>query len=685
MQEFIQQAISKYQDRFDYSRAQWSGLRGKLTIVCKQHDAEFEQTMSAFLKHPGCKLCTDAQKTDEFITKARKIHGERYDYTQSRCEKLADNIVIICNEPNHGQFVQSGYNHVRGMGCPKCGRIQLSQTQSGDTASFIQKSIDIHGNAYSYNTVVYVNSKTKVEITCNTCQKSILVAPYNHLMGKGCRTCGTKRAADKRRSGLEKVIEECRKVHGDKYEYLMNEYQNPNIPVPIRCIKHNFEFMQSIGSHKSGSGCPKCGRESATQSQTFTTEMFIQRSRGKHGANRYDYSQSVYKKATKPITIICPAHGPFSQSAMTHMNGGGCMKCAVDVRAENWRSTTVDFIAKSQQIHGNRYNYDLVDYKDAKLPVIITCSDGHTFSQTPNNHLRNHGCPECRNKLLSDQRKHTLESFVERARAKHGDKYSYDNTVYVNQLAPITIMCPNHGDFIQCSAVAHLLGSGCTKCSGSYQYDTTEFIRRAKSVHGDLYDYSKSEYTKSADKLIIVCKMHSEFLMSANKHLSGQKCPQCRFKTEGKLLEWLQVEFDPENVQQQITFSKCKKESTGKCYKYDFQVGNTIIELDGEQHFIQVSNWDSPEEALANDTIKAWSITSPDNGLHMNLIRIYQPWVAADSNNWQEQLLNAIISLEQLRGQVIYIGGNVYDRHRESYNTMIKYIDESDDGQSVEK
>lgn len=38
-----------------------------------------------------------------------------------------------------------------------------------------------------------------------------------------------------------------------------------------------------------------------------------------------------------------------------------------------------------------------------------------------------------------------------------------------------------------------------------------EFIKQARNVHGDKYDYSKVEYVNSKTKICIICPIHGEF------------------------------------------------------------------------------------------------------------------------------------------------------------------------------
>lgn len=118
------------------------------------------------------------------------------------------------------------------------------------------------------------------------------------------------------------------------------------------------------------------------------------------------------------------------------------------------------------------------------------------------------------------------DGFIAKARAKHGNKYDYSKTEYVNQTTPVTIICPEHGEFTQ-RPNNHYMGAGCPFCSGNKRHDAESFIDKAKAVHGDRYDYSKVDYKNNKTKVVIICPVHGEFMQTPDKHLAGEGCPEC--------------------------------------------------------------------------------------------------------------------------------------------------------------
>lgn len=132
----------------------------------------------------------------------------------------------------------------------------------------------------------------------------------------------------------------------------------------------------------------------------LNTREFVERSLILHG-NKYNYSKSNYVHSHKKIKIICKIHGEFLQMPHNHLNGAGCLKCAIENQHALQKKDTKYFIEKSKKIHGNKYNYSCIDYEGAFIKVSIICKRHGKFLQTPSNHYQGHGCPECRSEKIS--------------------------------------------------------------------------------------------------------------------------------------------------------------------------------------------------------------------------------------------------------------------------------------------
>lgn len=122
--------------------------------------------------------------------------------------------------------------------------------------------------------------------------------------------------------------------------------------------------------------------------------------------------------------------------------------------------------------------------------------------------------------------------FIQKARAIHGDKYNYSKTILTRWKDKIIITCPIHGEFLQLPN-NHIAGNGCPSCSNLYRYSTEEFIQKAKAIHGDKYNYSKSIYKSNRNKIIITCLRHGDFIQLPQNHLQGIGCSKCRNEDVG--------------------------------------------------------------------------------------------------------------------------------------------------------
>ena len=118
------------------------------------------------------------------------------------------------------------------------------------------------------------------------------------------------------------------------------------------------------------------------------------------------------------------------------------------------------------------------------------------------------------------------EQFIKKAILKHGVKYDYSKSAYINCNTKIIIICHIHGEFKQKPA-GHLRGNGCSACGGSKKLNNDEFIKRSIAIHGNKYDYSKVDYVNVKTKIIIICNKHGEFIQQPRNHLIGYGCAIC--------------------------------------------------------------------------------------------------------------------------------------------------------------
>ena len=374
-----------------------------------------------------------------------------------------------------------------------------------------------------------------------------------------------------------------------------------------------------------------------------TTNQFIEEAKKKHGDNKYDYSKTVYVNNITKVIIICNEHGEFLQSPSNHSSYGcGCKKCGTQSIKNKLSSNTKSFIEKAKKKHGdNKYDYSKVEYVNNITNVSIICKIHGIIEQSPSDHLRSVGCHKCGRVNAINHITKTTEEFIINSKIIHGNLFDYSKVEYVNNITKVSIICKIHDVFEQ-SPHAHLNGSGCLKCciENRKTKTTEQFIKDSILVHKKCYDYSKVVYVNSITKVSIICKIHGEFEQSPNAHLSKNGCNFCVNKTEAILYKQI-IKTYP-SIIMQFKQEWCKNI---RYLPFDFCIPEPkiIIELDGLQHFKQVSTWTSPEEQFETDKFK--EKCANENGY--SIIRILQEDVFNDKYDWCKELCEEIENLKK--------------------------------------
>lgn len=187
--------------------------------------------------------------TEEFIEKARAVHGDKYDYSKVEYKGNKIKVCIIC--PIHGEFWQRPNDHLSGYGCKLCANFENGERCKSNIDEFIKKAEQIHTGKYDYSKVEYINNHTKVCIICPI-HGEFWQIPNLHLLGHGCPYCANCKKIDE-----NAFLERAKAVHGAKYDYSQVEFVDSKTYVNIICSKHG-SFWQTPESHLRGAGCPRC-------------------------------------------------------------------------------------------------------------------------------------------------------------------------------------------------------------------------------------------------------------------------------------------------------------------------------------------------------------------------------------------------------------------------------------------
>jgi hypothetical protein len=263
------------------------------------------------------------------------------------------------------------------------------------TEIFIERAKEIHGDKYDYSKVNYTLMNNKVCIICKE-HGEFMQSASKHFKGQGCRSCGYKKNSDSKNIPYETFLERATKMHGNKYKYVKESYKSISTKIKIICPMHGEFMMESRHHYERGSGCKNCSIEKSVKDRTKSLEQFIQESKNIHG-DKYDYSKVNYINSHIKVIIICKNHGEFEQKPSCHLYGG-CRKCADEYIGKNQMKTQEAFIEQAKRIHGDEYDYSLVNYQGNIKPIQIICKNHGIFERKGKEHIGKDksGCPKCR-------------------------------------------------------------------------------------------------------------------------------------------------------------------------------------------------------------------------------------------------------------------------------------------------
>lgn len=277
-----------------------------------------------------------------------------------------------------------------------------------------------------------------------------------------------------RKKTKEEFIQDARKVWGAQYDYSLVDYVNNKTEVKIRCKKHDIIFEQRPFDHviMKRRRCPKCQeeiKEEVRKRRATGTKEFVRRAKEKFG-DSFDYSEVEYVNSNTPVKITCVkgGHGSFIMTPGSHLTSKhGCRMCGLESTCNNQRISKEGFLERAKQKFGSRFDYSQMDFFDYNTPTQIVCKEHGKFEVSPFRHLLypSGGCQECRKELQSvSVRKMTTELFVEKAKSIHGEKYDYSNAKYTSGSRQLSIRCIKHNLRFDVSPESHLKGKGCPLC-----------------------------------------------------------------------------------------------------------------------------------------------------------------------------------------------------------------------------
>ena len=260
-EEFKKNYREKFGDLYDLSKAEYINNKTEIIAICPIH-GEFKKRPDLLMDGAKCPKCSKTAKTseEEFIVKAKYVHNNFFDYEMGSFINVSSPVGVIC--PIHGLWHPKANNHLNGANCPKCNREGTSHlitklpkknksTKTYNTEEFKNKVIGLYGNIYDLKNVIYIDNRTPITVGCKI-HGNFQITPNHLLSGRGCPKC-----SGNYHYTTEEIINEFKKVHGDKYIYSGSCYCRTHDNIIVTCPIHG-DFEISPSNHLKGQGCPKC-------------------------------------------------------------------------------------------------------------------------------------------------------------------------------------------------------------------------------------------------------------------------------------------------------------------------------------------------------------------------------------------------------------------------------------------
>ena len=365
--KFLKQAHEKHGDKYDYTQLNYTESRKPITIICPKHGKQ-EMNMYAHLNGAGCAECAREQQKEtlarkfahlgnEFITKAKNIHGGKYDYSKVKWLNTNHKVEILC--PKHGSFWVLPNNHLKGNQCPKCSLENRTLNQE----EWLEMAKEKHGDKYDYSEAEYKGFTTPVKIICPRHGPFWQAGGAHAQLGQGCKRCAAEEGNSRNLMTKEEFIAQASKVHNGKYDYseVKPDKFFKNDEVELICPEHG-HFYQRAGQHLLGAGCLKCAGK-----YKKTTDEFIDKLKEIYG-DKYKYDRIVYTNKYENVFLGCPVHGYVRCKPEQLLSGTGCRMCNAsngEQVIEKWLMLHHLPYVRQYRLSNYNYRYDfaLPDYK----------------------------------------------------------------------------------------------------------------------------------------------------------------------------------------------------------------------------------------------------------------------------------------------------------------------------------
>ncbi len=347
---------------------------------------------------------------------------------------------------------------------------------------------------------IFKGTRTKYFFICKECNHSDEIQ-VNHITGNQIKDCGYCSPTNaKRLCAFDKNCTQCYdksfashpKASCWDYRDGKNMGHSPysvfksgSYVADLICDICNHEFQSSCNSISTGFWCPYCPGQKRCDNTSCT--MCTQRKLSSHPLCEFWHYElnegidpsdvSIGGKGKYWFHCKIKTHPPFQKSPGKVAIGQGCPICNGGIAY-----TKEEFIERATRVHGNKFNYELVNYINSHTKVQIMCNaNGHEFLQSPGHHLNGNGCPKCNPR----QHSYIAMSWIKYIECKTGyalqhaesleGEFKIPNSRYKadGYCKETNSIFEFHGDFFH---------------GNPYKYDQNEINKLTKKTMGELYN-----------------------------------------------------------------------------------------------------------------------------------------------------------------------------------------------------
>lgn len=345
----------------------------------------------------------------------------------------------------------------------------------------------------------------------------------------------------KNKKTTEQFIAEAKEVWGDRWDYSNTEYVRASDKVIITCLEHG-DFSQLPSNHlKKAVGCKECYKKEQRTLKVWSRDEFLTKAIQVWG-DSLDFSKAVYVNSSTPVTVTCPKHGDFSQTPKQIWAGStGCKECFRENQSTTLRMTQEEFMDAASSVWGDRWDLSKVVYSGSQEKVVVVCKEHGDFQQIAASFLQGRvGCVECVSikrsntsrivlrkkppatlkRKVSTRKRMSTEAYKDKFISKFGSKYDLSKVEYLGNKVPVTIICPEHGEFSRAPKNMVNSNTACLECAGG-RMSRNSVETALREMWGDRWDFSGTVFTTASGYFSAVCPEHGEFRQLTSKALSG--------------------------------------------------------------------------------------------------------------------------------------------------------------------